>query len=90
MGKTDERGVCKKMTLGSLFDGAGTACLAAKLIGITPVWSSEIEKFPLKVTKLRFPEVQCNVVYFRHKEIAKKAIKDVIEPFMTEHPEFRW
>lgn len=46
------------MTLGSLFDGAGTACLAAKLIGITPVWSSEIEKFPLKVTKLRFPEVE--------------------------------
>lgn len=25
------------MILGSLFDGAGTACLAAKLIGITPV-----------------------------------------------------
>ena len=46
------------MTLGSLFDAAGTACLAAKLIGIKPIWSSEIEKFPLKVTKLRFPEVE--------------------------------
>lgn len=31
-----------------------------------------------------------NVVYFKHKEIAKNAIKDVIEPFMEEHPNFKW
>ena len=43
------------MTLGSLFDGAGTCCFAAELCGITPVWSSEIEKFPLAVTAKRFP-----------------------------------
>lgn len=46
------------MTLGSLFDGAGTCCLAAELCGITPVWSSEIERFPLEVTKRRFPTVK--------------------------------
>ena len=43
------------MTLGSLFDGAGTIPLAAALCGITPIWSSEIEKYPLTVTAKRFP-----------------------------------
>ena len=43
------------MTIGSLFDGAGTCCFAAELCGMTPVWSSEIEKFPLAVTAKRFP-----------------------------------
>lgn len=44
--------------LGSLFDGAGTMPYAAKLSGIEPVWSSEIESFPLKVTAKRFPNVK--------------------------------
>nr|DAW51362.1 MAG TPA: Cytosine specific methyltransferase [Caudoviricetes sp.] len=44
--------------LGSLFDGAGTMPYAAKLSGIEPVWSSEIESFPLKVTAKRFPHVK--------------------------------
>ena len=30
------------------------------------------------------------IVYFSDREVAEKAIKDVIEPFMSEHPEFRW
>lgn len=30
---------------------------AATLCGITPLWSSEIEKYPLAVTKTRFPDV---------------------------------
>lgn len=30
--------------------------IAAKRAGIHPVWSSEVEKFPLEVTKMRFPE----------------------------------
>lgn len=34
------------MTMGSLFDG------------IIPVWASEIEAFPIQVTKLRFPQMQ--------------------------------
>lgn len=44
------------MTLGSLFDGIGVWQLAATNVGIKPVWSSEIEKFPLSVTARRFPE----------------------------------
>lgn len=32
----------------------------------------------------------CNVVYFSDKEVAENAIKDVIEPFMKEHPNFKW
>lgn len=46
------------MTMGSLFDGAGTMPFAAMLCGIKPVWSSEIEKFPCEVTKNRFPDVK--------------------------------
>jgi len=46
------------LTLGSLFDGIGGWCLAAEHNGIRPVWSSEIEKFPLALTKVRFPNVK--------------------------------
>ena len=46
------------LTMGSLFDGAGTMPFAAMLCGIRPVWSSEIEKFPCEVTKRRFPDVK--------------------------------
>lgn len=46
------------LTMGSLFDGAGTMPFAAMLCGIKPVWSSEIEKFPCEVTKKRFPDVK--------------------------------
>ena len=44
-----------QITLGSLFDGIGGWQLAAIHAGIKPLWSSEIEKFPLAVTKIRFP-----------------------------------
>ena len=46
------------MKLGSLFDGSGTCPLAATLCGITPVWASEIERFPLQVTTKRFPNMK--------------------------------
>lgn len=46
------------MKLGSLFDGAGTFPFAAKQYGIQAVWASEIEKFPVEVTKKRFPDLQ--------------------------------
>ena len=46
------------ITLGSLFDGAGTVPLAAEMCGIIPVWSSEIEKFPCEVTAKRFPNTK--------------------------------
>lgn len=46
------------MKLGSLFDGIGGFPLAAVMNGITPVWASEIEKFPIEVTKTRFPDMK--------------------------------
>lgn len=46
------------MTMGSLFDGAGTMPFAGSLCGIETRWSSEIEKFPCAVTAKRFPRVK--------------------------------
>ena len=43
------------LTLGSLFDGAGTFPFAAQQCGVKAVWASEIEPFPVEVTKKRFP-----------------------------------
>lgn len=45
------------LTLGSLFDGIGGFPLAAVHNGIAPVWASEIEEFPIRVTKIRFPDM---------------------------------
>ena len=45
------------MTLGSLFDGIGGFPLAAVRNGIIPVWASEIEAFPIEVTKHHFPDM---------------------------------
>lgn len=46
------------LTLGSLFDGSGGFPLGGLLSGITPLWASEIEPFPIRVTTKRFPQVQ--------------------------------
>ena len=48
----------KKLTLGSLFDGIGGFPLAGKMADITPLWASEIEPFPIRVTEKRLPEVK--------------------------------
>ena len=48
----------KSMTLGSLFDGSGGFPLGGVLAGITPIWSSEIEPFPIRVTTARFPNMK--------------------------------
>ena len=48
----------KKLTLGSLFDGSGGFPLAGLLAGITPLWASEIEPFPIRVTTKRLPSVK--------------------------------
>ena len=45
----------KTLTLGSLFDGSGTFPMAGILSGITPIWASEIEPFPIAVTRKRLP-----------------------------------
>ena len=45
------------MKLGSLFDGSGGFPLAGAIHGITPMWAAEIEAYPIKVTKARFPQM---------------------------------
>ena len=53
---TERRGLMRRpLTLGSLFDGIGGFPLAGKLAGMRPVWASEIEPFPIRVTEKRLP-----------------------------------
>lgn len=47
-----------RITLGSLFDGSGGFPLGGILCGITPVWASEIEPFPIRVTTKRLPQMK--------------------------------
>ena len=44
------------MTMGSLFDGIGGFPLAAVRLGIQPVWASEIDAFPIEVTRCRYEQ----------------------------------
>ena len=46
----------RNATMGSLFDGIGGFPLAFSRCGAIPVWASEIEEFPIAVTKYHFPE----------------------------------
>ena len=46
------------MKLGSLFDGSGGFPLAGALCGIEPIWASEIEPYPMRVTEKRFPNMK--------------------------------
>ena len=46
------------LTLGSLFDGSGGFPLGGLISSITPVWASEIEPFPIRVTTKRLPQVK--------------------------------
>ena len=46
-----------KLTLGSLFSGSGGFELAGLLHGIKPLWASEVEPFPIRVTTKRFPDM---------------------------------
>lgn len=52
--------ICKQydepITMASLFDGIGGFPLVFSRHGAKPVWASEIEEFPIAVTKIRFPE----------------------------------
>ena len=43
------------ITMGSLFDGIGGFPLAAIHNGVVPLWASEIEPFPIRVTQERLP-----------------------------------
>lgn len=44
------------VTMGSLFDGIGGFPYVFQQCGCKPVWASEIEEFPMAVTKEHFPE----------------------------------
>lgn len=41
--------------LGSMFDGSGTMPLCAAMCGARPVWASEVEPYPIAVTKTHLP-----------------------------------
>lgn len=43
-------------TMASLFDGIGGFPLVYSRAGVEPIWASEIEEFPIAVTKKRFGE----------------------------------
>lgn len=45
----------KDIKLGSLFDGSAGFPLAGYIYGMTPVWASEIEPYPIRVTTKRLP-----------------------------------
>ncbi len=46
------------LTLGSLFDGSGGFPLGGLICGIVPLWASEIEPFPIRVTTKRLPHIK--------------------------------
>ena len=48
----------RNLTLGSLFDGSGGFPLGGLISEITPLWASEIEPFPIRVTTKRLPQVE--------------------------------
>ena len=48
----------KNLTLGSLFDGSGGFPMGGLISWITPLWASEIEPFPIRVTTKRLPQVE--------------------------------
>ena len=46
-----------EVKLGSLFDGSGTMPLCAVMCGGRAVWASEVEPYPIAVTKTHLPEM---------------------------------
>lgn len=48
----------EEITMGSLFSGSGGFELAGSLSGISPVWASEIEPFPILVTATNFLDTE--------------------------------
>lgn len=52
----------RPVEMASLFDGIGGFPLVFSKHGGIPVWASEIEEFPMAVTKVRFPDKEDNDV----------------------------
>ena len=46
------------LSLGSLFDGSAGFPLGGLISGVTPLWASEIEPFPIRVTTKRLPQMK--------------------------------
>lgn len=44
--------------IGSLFDGSGGFPLAGSMCGFIPTWASEVEPYPIAVTRSRFPDMK--------------------------------
>ena len=51
-------------TMASLFDGIGGFPLVYSRCGVNPIWASEIEEFPIAVTKKHFGEEICEETQF--------------------------
>lgn len=47
-----------EVKLGSLFDGSGTMPLCAAMCGGHPVWASEVEPYPIAVTRTHLPHMK--------------------------------
>ena len=62
-------------TMASLFDGIGGFPLVYSRHGCEPVWASEIEEFPIAVTKKHFPE-QEDINNGRQKNIDREIAED--------------
>ena len=60
MAKRMVRYIDHEPTIASLFDGIGGFPLVFSRAGAVSVWASEIEEFPIAVTKIRFPEKEEN------------------------------
>ncbi len=58
MPKRTNVSISPELRLGSLFSGSGGFELAGKLCGITPAWTSEIEPYPIAVTRSRFSKMK--------------------------------
>jgi hypothetical protein len=63
----------------------------------TAVWDTNNEHWYILYNSANYRFVTDNhctfkmtTVYFSSKEAAERAIKEVVEPFMKEHPEFVW
>lgn len=48
----------ESLTMGSLFSGLGGFELASVRNGIRPVWASDIEPYPIAVTRNHFPNMR--------------------------------
>ena len=58
MAKRMVRYIAHNPTMASLFDGIAGFPLVFSRAGCRPVWSSEIEEFPIAVAKIYFPDVE--------------------------------